>query len=96
MAAAPAGVGTGPTTQQQQVAYEEYAHQQHQQGVPIPVPIPIGMRAPSRSPPRYAHAPHLHARPMHMEPYGPYGAYECEGGGARGPPGAAYAREGPR
>ena len=101
-AVAPAGVGTGPpTTQQhqhQQAVYEEYAQQhQHQQGVPIPVPIPIGMRAPSRSPPpRYAHAPHLHARPMHMEPYGPYGTYEREGGGARGPPGAAYAREGPR
>jgi hypothetical protein len=37
---------------------------------------------------------------MHMDtPYGgpPYGAYERDGGGGRGPPGAAaYAREGPR
>jgi hypothetical protein len=68
-----------------------------QQPVPIPVPIPI-LRAQSRSPPiRYGHGhPHAHARPMHLEPYGgPYGAYERDGGG-RGPPGAAYAREGPR
>ncbi|KAH8993520.1 hypothetical protein EDB92DRAFT_1854688 [Lactarius akahatsu] len=69
--------------------YDDYAHQQQ---VQIPVPIPI-LRPASRSPPRYGHA---HGRPMHMEPYGSsYGAYEREGGG-RGPPGAAYAREGPR
>jgi hypothetical protein len=101
-AAAAAAAAVGAT--QQQVDYVEYAPQQ---AVPIPVPIPIGMRGPSRSPPRYAHAPHphphphahthTHARPMHMEPYGPYGGYEREGGGVRGPPpGAAYAREGPR
>jgi hypothetical protein len=99
-AAAAAGVvGTGVGAPQME--YAEYAAQ----GVPIPVPIPIGMRAPERSPPRYAHAPHPHphahthphVRPMHMEAYGPYGGYEREGGGVRGPPpGAAYAREGPR
>ena len=90
-ATAPAAMvaGTAPAE------YVDYASQ-----VPIPVPIPI-MRAPSRSPPRYA--PHGHVRPpMHMDtPYGgpPYGAYERDGGGGGGrgpPPGAGYAREGPR
>ncbi|KAI9450303.1 hypothetical protein BJY52DRAFT_180865 [Lactarius psammicola] len=74
----------------------EYGDYPHQQPVPIPVPIPI-LRAASRSPPRYGHGhAHGHGRPLHMEPYGaPYGAYERDGGG-RGPPGAPYAREGPR
>ncbi|KAI9437625.1 hypothetical protein H4582DRAFT_289000 [Lactarius indigo] len=74
--------------------YDDYVHQQ---SVSIPVPIPI-LRAASRSPPRYGHGhAHAHGRPpMHMEPYGSsYGPYERDSGG-RGPPGAAYAREGPR
>ena len=79
--------------------YDDYLHQQQQQQMPVPIPVPIPiLRAQSRSPPpRYGHGhPHPHARPMHLEQYGgPYGAYERDGGG-RGPPGAAYAREGPR
>jgi hypothetical protein len=94
VAAATTVAGTAPPAE-----YVEYASQ-----VPIPVPIPI-MRAPSRSPPRYVPHGHGHGHGhvrtgMHMDtPYGgpPYGAYERDGGGGRGPPGAAaYAREGPR
>ncbi|KAH9054286.1 hypothetical protein EDB87DRAFT_1646808 [Lactarius vividus] len=94
--AAAAGVtgmaATAPSPVSGPGEYDDYAHQQP---VQIPVPIPI-LRAASRSPPRYGHGhPHPHGRPMHMEPYGgQYAAYEREGGG-RGPPGAAYAREGP-
>ena len=88
--------GTGATAPLP-VPAGEYVDYSHQQPVPIPVPIPI-LRAASRSPPRYGHGHvHGHGRPLHMEPYGgPYGAYERDGGGGRGPPGAAYAREGPR
>ena len=102
--AAAVGGGTGaqaPQPSQQQQQQGEYDDYSHQQPGPIPVPIPI-LRAQSRSPPiRYGHGhPHAHARPMHMEPYGgPYGGYERDGGGGgggRGPPGPAYAREGPR